>query len=172
VQGHQGANAIAANLRPVGDLLRLAARRGGLDALRTLLGPPEWRPVSEGGPQPVPQPQPALRWDPRPPTGIVAYAGAWMLLTSLALTGILLAQAELPPLWQGLAAAMLLWTVGAWGGLLDQRPWAPPAEALRLLVLPLALLPVDPRLALLAALLSLGSGLVLWRATARALASG
>jgi len=164
VQGHHGANAIAANLQPVADLFRLAARRGGLDAVKTLIGPPEWRPASEGGPQPVPVPNPGLRWDPHPPTPIVVYSGVWMLLASLALTIVLFAQADLPLAHQGALAFLLLWTVGAWGGLLDERPWAVRAEALRLLVLPMLLIGVDPRLAAVGAVLSLGSGLALWRA--------
>lgn len=118
------------------ELASLWARASGMprwsDRLRLLVGPPEWRPASQGGPLSVPIPTPGQRPQPRAavPRAVTAYVALWFGPAAIALTLLLLVRPgpEATALWGGL----LLLTTGSWGLLFDRRPAARTVELVRL----------------------------------------
>ena len=101
------------------DWRRAADWRGRLLAV---LGPPAG--VDEGASSAAP---------PNPPAATLAYAAAHLALAVAATVGIVLPGSG-PAGLRIAVAMMVLLTLGVVGGLLDQQPWARPAELLRLLV--------------------------------------
>ena len=157
VEGHSSADAIDANLAPLRKLGALLRQRPARDWAWTVFGPPEWRPVAEGGPLRIPEPAPALRWDPPTPPWLQVYAGSWLLACSAALTWVLFTVAELSPARQAVAAGLMVWAITGWGGLIDGRRRALALEIARLLLSPALAAWVDGRAGLAVLVLSLGS---------------
>jgi sterol desaturase/sphingolipid hydroxylase (fatty acid hydroxylase superfamily) len=164
VTAHRTASVLRANLDPLADLVRLAARCRGLDRLRVWFAPPEWRPAHLGGPITIPEPSPTLRWQPDAPTALIVYATVGLVATSVALPILLLTPLPLPQ--RAAAAALILWTVAGWGALLDGAPGARAAEWARLAAAPAVAWWLHPGVGLAATVVSAVSAARLWTAPA------
>lgn len=148
-------NPVWANLEPLITLWREVVATPGLsDKLRTVLGPPEWRPASRGGPVTLPTPEPQrLTWDPQSPHAVQAYVLAWFAVTGIAVTLTLAYAPSLSPVVRSGVVIGIIATTVVWGGLLEARSWARPLEWVRLAALGVVVTATIP--------LTLGSGTVL-----------
>lgn len=163
VQAHRSADAIEANVAPLRELWAKARAARGLDRLRMLVAPPEWRPAELGGPVVVPEPSPALRFDPRPPAWLNAYALMWLVTATIALTALLFGQHSLPWTVQAVGAGLVLWALRGFGGLIDERPGARAEEGIRLGATPVLAAWVHPGVGVGLLVLAVVSGVMLWR---------
>lgn len=152
VEGHPTFDVVAANVAPLLKLFGNAWRAGGLDGLRLLFAPPEWRPASLGGPVHIPEPSATLRYDPPVPVAVQRYCVGWFVPMSGCVLAMLLAADRVDVRWLWLGATFIASTQVTQGALLDGRPSARRLEAVRLAI-------VLPALALAAvALAALGGG--------------
>lgn len=130
---------IGANLFPITSLAnKAAAAPTWRDAAWTVLGPPEWRPASLGGPVTIPEPAPhRITWDPHAPAPIRRYVLLWFIVIGLCAGGTLLSF----PTWQThtgvLAVVGVLVSTWVWAALTERHPWGWGVELARLLVTPL-----------------------------------
>ncbi len=131
VEGFDSFDVWAANLRPYAKLARLCAACRGIDRVRAWLAPPEWRPAYLGGPVVIPEPNPALRFDPRVSPGVQRYAFAAFFVQAAVLFVLLLG---VPTAFAWLGAAFILAGQLTQSGLLHGRGWARGAEVARWVV--------------------------------------
>ena len=128
-------NPVWANLHYWAELLGTARRAARpLDRLRVFWKPPGWRPADLGGFMPAPEVDAARyrKYDPevRRPRG--TYVLVQFVIVNLLTVAFLQREASLPPLARFGAAALILASVAALGGLLDHRSWARGLEVARL----------------------------------------
>ncbi len=136
VEGFPTANPWRANVDPWVKLWAQWRACVGWERLYLWVAPPEWRPAALGGRVVIPEPSIALRWDPKPSWGRVAYVLGWVGV-AVAVLAALLPGALVWPAWtSAVVAAFVLGSGLAWGGLLDERPWAAPVELARLVTVP------------------------------------
>ena len=107
------------------------------DRLRVWLGFPGWRPgvdqariIEEAGP--LAELERPVRFDPPYSRGRYVYVLANLTLAVLVTTAYLFV--DLPTGQRVAAAALILWSLGTLGGILEGRGWAAPLEAARLAV--------------------------------------
>lgn len=114
------------------------ASRTRREALFAFVAPPEWRPRSMGGPAEVPPVDPSRRlFDTRPGAAVDRYVAVHFALVLMA-TGLLLAWASsLGAPWRTGSIVWLLVALATLAGLMQDRPWAWPAEKLRVALAPL-----------------------------------
>ena len=132
------ANPLWANFAGWADLWAVARRAGGFkDRLRPYLEAPGWRPAEQGGrvvPPEVSRPkdEPAEAPTPR---GLAVYVFLhFVALLVLTATALARAQTLGTPLF-AVMALVVVSSLVVLSALLEQRPWARPAEATRVLVL-------------------------------------
>jgi alkylglycerol monooxygenase len=104
------------------------------DRLRLLVARPGWLPEELGGFQPAPEVDPTRyrKFDTRVPRGLASYVLAQFVPTLLGVAVLLNLQDRLPSGWLAAGALAIVATLVTLAGLLEQRVWALPAEALRL----------------------------------------
>jgi len=129
-------NPVWANLHYWAELLDTARRaRRPLDRLRVFWKPPGWRPPDLGGFEPAPEVEAARyrKYDPEVAPSRGAYVLVQFVLVNV-LTSVFLHREQTLSLGARIAgAALILASVAALGGLLDQRRWARGLERVRLL---------------------------------------
>ena len=127
-------NPLWANFEYFATLFGIARATGAWrDKVRVFFASPAWRPADLGGPKAAPAvtPETFVKYDPQPSRGLPAYIVAWFVVVGAAITALMplaLTMAATPLV---VCAALLLWTLLSWGGLLERRAWARPAEWLR-----------------------------------------
>lgn len=124
-------NPIWANFEHFATIGRMVAAADTFgDKLRCLFGSPAFRPAALGGPKAAPEVsrEAFVKYDPVPARGLPAYIVAWFLVVSAATTVLMERAPTMPALPLVALAALLLWTLLGWGGLLERRPWARAAE--------------------------------------------
>lgn len=87
VEGFSSWDPLRANLEPWVKLGRSVAAARGIDRLRALFGPPEWRP---GGALEIPEPTPGYRWDPPTPRRVAWAVAIWFAMVNPALLVLIL----------------------------------------------------------------------------------
>jgi alkylglycerol monooxygenase len=139
-------NPIWANLDYFVDISQLIARcRNPWDMLLVLVKGPGWRPLYLGGPQ-TPQPvtaQAFKKYDIRLPNGLGSYVFAQYVVILLGASSFLALSGQLRSAFDGWEewawmmglAALVLLCVTNMGGLLARKSWAPPVEAVRLILM-------------------------------------
>ena len=132
------ANPLWANFASWVDLIAVAARaRRAVDRLMPFVAAPGWRPLEQGGPIKPPEVsrETAGAGDEATSKGLAAYVFIHFVL-ALILTALALGKVAQIGTTAFLAiAAMVVLTLVVLSGLLERRPWARPAEAVRLLAL-------------------------------------
>lgn len=118
----------------------LAARTWS-DRIGVWFRPPGWRPA---GLPPLPgaahaRPSDQVKYDPPTSWGLKVYAVAWFVPVSVAMVALLVFEDTAPTSLLATVTALILATTVTWGGLFERRPWAVPAELLRLLAVATAL---------------------------------
>lgn len=162
-------DALAANVQPILRLWDRIRQVGPKWRSHVVWGSTTWRTPEEepAVPPPSVQRETTVKRETNASPETLAYVAAWVLPNAALVAGLLLTQHDAPTPWLVAGAALVFWTAGAWGGLLDQRGWGVPMEGARLgalLLVLLVLAPSLPTLAAAAAMLALaGSGLALFR---------
>jgi sterol desaturase/sphingolipid hydroxylase (fatty acid hydroxylase superfamily) len=132
VEGFPAYSVLSANFAPYAKLARNAWAARGMNKLRLLFGPPEWRPPELGGPVTIPEPTPALRFDPRVPGRVQRYCAAWFAPMAVVLFFVLWYAQTAPWPLLALGGGFIVGTQTVHAGLLEGRAWARPAEVARL----------------------------------------
>jgi alkylglycerol monooxygenase len=103
------------------------------DRVRLFLKPPGWQPADLGGFVAAPEVDPAhVKYDTTAPTGLAVYVFVQFVAVLVATTALLFGQDALGVVSRAAAAAAIVVTLVALGGLLDRRPWALSLEAFRI----------------------------------------
>jgi alkylglycerol monooxygenase len=139
-------NPVWANLHYWAELGRTAGRTASWrDKLRVYLKPPGWFPDELGGFVPPP-PLSAMqtKFDPEIDRRTTAYALLQFALLGGLSVALIFLSGRLAPIWLALISALLIWGFVNLGGLFQSSPWSARSEWLRLLVTPIALLPLIP----------------------------
>ncbi len=136
VEGFLTANPWRANIDPWVKLLAQWRASVGRERLYLWVAPPEWRPAALGGPVVIPEPEVALRWDPKPSWGRVVYVLVWVAVAVAVLAALLPGVLVWPASTSVVVAGFVLGSGLAWGGLLDERSWSVPVELVRLGTVP------------------------------------
>ena len=126
-------NPIRAQLQPFADLGKLFASSRGRDRVRALVADPAWRPQGALAPPEVTRAS-VRKYDPRPSRGLVAYLAANLVLAVAGTTALLFTQFTLDIPRQAVLAFLLLFTLLAFGAILERRRWAVPLELARLVL--------------------------------------
>jgi len=143
VKPFDSVNPLWAQVEPLVALARASARAPrALDKLRVIFASPAWVPAGA-------LPYPGLadgaylarpKYDPRAPRGVQAYVLAQFALGTLGTAALMFTQETAPPRLVIAGAALVVLTLVACAGLLEQRRWAKPLEAARLALLAAAAL--------------------------------
>ena len=107
------------------------------DKIKIWFMPPEWQPADLGGVVTIPEVsrESQHKYDPRPPARVGAYAVASFVLTFGAAVGFLMLQPQMTFWPQVVYAGELTVAMLTISGLIEQKRWAPPLEAARLISL-------------------------------------
>jgi hypothetical protein len=128
-------NPVWANLAYWTEMLELSRRCPDLlDRLSVPFRPPEWRPASLGGLVSIPPAsrQTQARYTAHPPRVLGAYAVFAFAVVALASPALANAPPGLPWLHKLIAAVLVIASLASVAGLVENRPWARPLEAVRL----------------------------------------
>ena len=148
VEGHPTYDVFRSNFEPYTKLGGNMLKAGWADGLRLALGPPEWRPSSLGGPVHIPEPQPALRFDPPLSRAVRRYTAAWFVPMSAVMFGMLWFAPSVDVRWMWLGGTFIVTTQISQSAFLNGWNSARQIEAVRLLVVLPALLAAVVALAL------------------------
>jgi len=113
-------------------LWRASREARGLDRLRAWLKGPDWRPGGLRIEAPEVTRATQRKHDPGIQPSLVAYLAANLFLAIAGTTYLLFTELTLPLRFQIALAALLLFTLLGWGGLMERRRWAPLVELGRL----------------------------------------
>ncbi|MDP6410412.1 MAG: sterol desaturase family protein [Planctomycetota bacterium] len=128
-------NPLRANLVPWAELWRASrALPGRLDRWLLWFRPPEWKP-ERAREAAAPFPPAGFGYDAQAAAPLRPYMLAQFVPAGAVLAALLIFE-QTTPLWvQGTGAALLLWTLLTWSGLLEGRSWATALEGARLAAL-------------------------------------
>jgi alkylglycerol monooxygenase len=138
-------NPLWANVQGWARMVAIArATRRLRDKAWTFLAPPEWRPHDLGGPVTIPEVDHASRelYARSTRRGLHRYVLVQFAVVSLVIVRVLTAADGAPG-----TSALVSWVLAslvAWGGLLEDRRWAPALEHARLLALPVVVFVATP----------------------------
>jgi len=113
-------------------LWRSSREARGLDRVRVWLEGPDWRPGGLRIEAPETTRAAQRKHDPPIPAGLLAYVACNLVLAIAGTTYLLFTEFTLPLQLQLALAALVVLTLLGWGGLLEQRRWAPAVEVGRL----------------------------------------
>jgi len=113
-------------------LWRASREARGLDRLRAWLKGPDWRPGGLRIEAPEVTRATQRKHDPGIQPSLVAYLAANLFLAIAGTTYLLFTELTLPLRFQIALAALVLFTLLGWGGLMERRRWAPLVELGRL----------------------------------------
>lgn len=125
------------------------------DKVLVWIMPPEWRPADLGGPVVVPPVDRVKRvkYAAKSDRAVFRYIGLQFVVVSAFVSGLLWFKTELPTELVAGAGAIVLAALGVWSGLLEEKSWAPPLEAARLVGVALLAYFVAPSLGWIASTL-------------------
>ena len=133
-------NPVWANLHYWVELAAKARRTSRIaDKVRVFLKPPGWQPADLGGFVPAPEVDPGyVKYEAAAAGGLALYVFVQFVVVLGAATALLFRQNDLGPGPRGAAAAAIVVTLVALGGLLERKEWAFSLEAFRICVVAIA----------------------------------